>query len=82
VGQSSRCFTDVSSAMGLTAPTGLAGLTGTALESQAMRFIKDKYIHAAFVDALPFSDIAPLAKTLLERAIIAAREQLSGMIQL
>lgn len=77
-----QALLDVSSAMGLTAPSGLAGLTGTALESQTIKFIKDKTVHAAFIDALPFSDIAPLAKILLERAVMAAREQLSGMIQL
>jgi hypothetical protein len=77
-----QALVDVSSAMGLTAPAGLAGLAGTALESQAIKFIKDNTIHAAFVDALPFSDIAPMAKTLLEKAVMAAREQLSGMIQL
>lgn len=77
-----QALVDVSSAMGLTPPAGLAGLTGATLEARAIKFIKDKTIHAAFIDALPFSDIAPLAKTLLEKAVMAAREQLSDMIQL
>ena len=77
-----QALVDVSNAMSLTAPSNLAELSGTTLESRTMRFIKDKAIHAAFVDALPFSDIAPLAKRLLDNAMQAAREQVSGMIQL
>ena len=77
-----QALIDVSSAMGLTAPANLGTLNGNALESQAIRFIKDNTLHAAFIDALPFPDIAPLAKTLLEKAMLAARGQLNGVIQL
>ncbi len=77
-----QALIDVSKAMNLPAIPNLGALTGNELESQAIRFIKDNTLHAAFIDALPFSDIAPLAKTLLEKSMQAAREQLNGAIQL
>jgi hypothetical protein len=68
--------------MNLPAIPNLGILTGNALESQAIKYIKKYKLHAAFVDALPFDALAPLAKMLLEKAMLAAREQLNGMIQL
>ena len=77
-----QALADVSGAMSLPVIPNLGTLTGAALESQAIRFIKDNCLHAAFIDALPFSDMAPLAKTLLQKATEAAREQCTGVIQL
>jgi hypothetical protein len=77
-----QALNDVSAAMGLPAIPNLGALTGRPLESQTITFIKKNMLHAAFIDALPFEVIAPLAKTLLEKAMLAAREQLNGVIQL
>jgi hypothetical protein len=77
-----QALNDVSGAMTLPAIPNLTALTGKALESQAITFIKKNMLHAAFIDALPFDALAPLAKTLLEKAMLAAREQLNGVIQL
>lgn len=52
------------------------------LETQTIAFIKRNVLHAAFVEALPFENLPPLAKILLEKAVLAAREQLTGVIQL
>ena len=78
----SQALLDVSSAMNLPPPQNIGALNGSALESLAIKFIKDNTVHAAFIDALPFEHLAPLAKTLLEEAISAAKEERSGMIQL
>lgn len=77
-----QALNDVSEAMSLPAIPNLPALIGNALESQAMTFIKRNALHAAFIEALPFADLAPLAKTLLDTAMLAAREQLSGVIRL
>lgn len=77
-----QALNDVSEAMSLPAIPNLPALTGNALESQAMTFIKRNALHAAFIEALPFVDLAPLAKTLLEKAMLAAKEQLNGVIRL
>jgi len=77
-----QALIDASHAMGLTPPANLGTLTADALESKAIKFIKDNTLHAAFIDALPFDHIAPLVRLLLEKAMLAAREQLSGVIQL
>lgn len=77
-----QALIDVSGAMNLPVIPNLRVLSDNALESQAIKFIKDNALHAAFVDALPFADLAPLAKTLLGQATLAAREQLYGTIQL
>jgi putative ATP-dependent endonuclease of the OLD family len=77
-----QALNDVSGAMKLPAIPNLTALTGKTLESQAIKYIKDNTLHAAFVDALPFNAIAPLAKAILEKTMLAAREQLTGVIQL
>jgi hypothetical protein len=77
-----QALTDISGAMSLPAIPNLPALTGNALESQAMTFIKRHALHAEFIDALPFAALAPLAKMLLEKAMLAAKEQLNGVVQL
>lgn len=77
-----QALNDVSGAMNLPAIPNLGALAGNALESQAIKYIKNNTLHAAFIDALPFDALAPLAKALLEKSMLAAREQLNGVIQL
>jgi hypothetical protein len=77
-----QALNDVSRAMNLPAIPNLGALVGNALESQAIKYIKNNALHAAFIDALPFDALAPLAKALLEESMLAAKEQLDGVIQL
>lgn len=77
-----QALSDVCAARNLPAIPKLHSMPIDELEKQAIRVIKDNTLHAAFIDALPFDDLAPLVKTLLENAVQAARGQLTGAIQL
>lgn len=77
-----QALSDVSAAANLPVISGLDSMRGKDLKDQAIGFIKKYAIHAAFIEALPFDDLPPLAKTVLEKAMLAARGQLTGSIQL
>lgn len=77
-----QALNDVSTAVNLPAIPGLDKMSADALETQAIAFIKKNALHAAFIEALPFDNLPSPAKILLEKAVLAAREQLTGVIQL
>lgn len=77
-----QALSDVSTALKLPAIPNLNKMPTNELETQTIAFIKRNALHAAFVEALPFENLPPLAKILLEKAVLAAREQLTGVIQL
>lgn len=77
-----QALSDVSSALNLSATPDFSNMPTEELKTQAIRFVKRNAIHAAFIESLPFDDLPQLAKTLLENAMLAAREQRTGAIQL
>lgn len=77
-----KALSDVSAAANLPAIPGLDSMPEKELETQAIGYIKKNALHAAFIEALPVDNLPPLARTLLENAVLAAREQLTGAIQL
>lgn len=77
-----QALCDISTALNLPAIPNLNKMLTKELEDQAIAFIKKNALHAAFIEALPFEALPSLAKQVLEKAVLAAREQLSGVIQL
>ena len=73
---------DACAALNLPAIPNLNKMLAKEVEDQAIAFIKKNALHAAFIEALPFGDLPSLAKQALEKAVLAAREQLNGVIQL
>lgn len=77
-----QALSDVSTALNLHAIPDLDNIPPDELETQTIDFVKRNALHAAFIEALPFENLPPLAKTLLDKAVLAAREQFTGLIQL
>jgi len=77
-----QALSDISTAVNLPAIPDLDRMPINELETQVIVFIKRNALHAAFIEALPFDNLPPLAKILLEKAVLAARDQLTGVIQL
>lgn len=78
-----QALSDVAGSANLEPPPGLDELSGKELEKKAITFIKKYSLHAAFVEALPATDLPFLAVQLLRCAVeAAAGEVLSGIIQL
>ena len=77
-----QALSDTTTALQLPPIQRLDEIPANELETQTITYIKKNMLHAAFIEALPFENLPPLANTILEKAVLAAREQLTGFIQL
>ena len=77
-----QALSDVSTALNRPAIPDMNEMSQNELETQTITFIKRYALHAAFIEALPFENLPPLAMSLLEKAVLAASEHQTGVIQL
>jgi len=77
-----QALSDTTTALQLPPIQRLDEIPAKELEAQTITYIKKNMLHAAFIEALPFENLPLLANTILEKAVLAAREQLTGFIQL
>jgi putative ATP-dependent endonuclease of OLD family len=74
---------EVASAFAVSLPGNFGELTGNVLRAAAITFLKSSAgFHAQYVDALPDGVLPPLATELLRTAVLAARGDHDGHVQM
>ena len=77
-----EAISDIADVAGIAKPANIEALAGDQLIGAAISFIKSNSLHGPFIDALPSTNLPPIAVQFLNRAVEVATGTESGLIQL
>jgi len=77
-----EAISDIADVAGIAKPANIEALAGDQLTRAAISFIKGNSLHGPFIDALPSTNLPPIAVQFLNRAVEVATGTESGLIQL